>query len=453
MRSVQRAELLAEAGELIERIGGACSDLEKAGPSAINELYRLVHTFKGLAGLLDAAEVRSVAHALEDVLDELRLGRIERSDRLEGAVLAAVEACALGLGGGRTDFEAAIEAMRGAAVPISGAGDEAPLASLGLEPRILDSLTEYERARLLDAARSGRSILRVEVAVAAARFDVELEAIQGRIADGGEAVALLPLAAGEGEVGFEILASTSRPRELADELSGLGATTAVLGPEDAPEQPASIRVELRQLVEIERLADALAERSADAGALRAAIRSLRVGLAGELFERMELLVARIAGAWGREVELVCSGAWVPLERRVIQGLSEPLLHLVRNALAHGIEAPPVRLAAGKRARGLLSLEVRRLVGSVELTVADDGAGVDEVALLGAAATRGLRLVRPLDAIFLPGFTTAVSADERSGRGMGLSSVRSAVERIGGSVSVESTRGAGTRFRIVVPSAT
>jgi two-component system, chemotaxis family, sensor kinase CheA len=162
----------------------------------------------------------------------------------------------------------------------------------------------------------------------------------------------------------------------------------------------------------------------------------------------------VARGAGKDVELVVAGADVLLDRAVAEALRGPLVHLVRNAADHGLEAPAERAAAGKPERGQVTISAVLRGGEVEVTVADDGRGLDLGAIGARARAEGL----PEDAdprtlarlVFLPGFTTAGEVTDVSGRGVGLDEVRAGVEALQGSVDVETTPGRGTRFVLLVP---
>jgi two-component system chemotaxis sensor kinase CheA len=179
-----------------------------------------------------------------------------------------------------------------------------------------------------------------------------------------------------------------------------------------------------------------------------------------LLEILPHLARELAREQGKEVELALEGSEIELDRRMLEELKDPLIHLLRNAIDHGIETPAERTAAGKPSQGTITLAVsQRDSGKVELQVADDGAGIDGERVKAAARKLGLlsdeedgRLGEreTLALAFQSGVTTSPIITDVSGRGLGLAIVREKVERLGGSVSLESKRGAGTAFHIVLP---
>jgi two-component system chemotaxis sensor kinase CheA len=190
-----------------------------------------------------------------------------------------------------------------------------------------------------------------------------------------------------------------------------------------------------------------------------AVMELRVVPIGTLFARLPRVVRAVARASGKEVELTLSGQEVAIDRSLVELLADPLLHLVRNAVDHGLESHAVRAAAGKPPRGSLRISARRRTGQIHVSVAEDGAGIDRARVLARAVQRGL--VSPEAAprleteavhalLFRPGFSTAEAVTETSGRGVGLDVVQDAVRRAGGTLEVASQPGQGTRFTLRLP---
>lgn len=194
-------------------------------------------------------------------------------------------------------------------------------------------------------------------------------------------------------------------------------------------------------------------------ALADAVRELRVQSAGQLFAPLLRSGQRLADRLGKQVRIETHGDAVELDRTLANGLAEPLVHLMRNALDHGIEAPEQRQAAGKPAPGVIRIEASRADGQVIVKFSDDGAGIDPAAvrtkaaargLLSADATASLADAEALALVFRPGLSMRDTVTELSGRGMGLDIVKHAVEAAGGSVEVSSTAGHGSTFTLHVP---
>ena len=193
--------------------------------------------------------------------------------------------------------------------------------------------------------------------------------------------------------------------------------------------------------------------------LQHAVVGMRVLPLRHAFQRFPRVVREISNALGRPVRLVTEGETTEADKAIVEALFEPLLHVLRNALDHGVEDPAERLAAGKPATATIRLSARRTGDQVLIEVADDGRGLDPAALRDTAARRGLGDADALAAldddaalelIFLPGFSTAAAVSALSGRGVGMDAVRAAVARLGGRAAIASTPGSGTTVRFVLP---
>lgn len=190
-----------------------------------------------------------------------------------------------------------------------------------------------------------------------------------------------------------------------------------------------------------------------------AIMQVRMTPVSFVFQRFPRLVRDIAHRLGKEVELVLQGENTEADKNVIEALADPLVHIVRNALDHGLESPEKRLAAGKPACGRLLIAAFQEADRVVIEVSDDGRGIDPAAIRRKAYANGLideaaleRLgdQESVNLVFLPGFSTAEQVSDLSGRGVGMDAVRSAIDRLGGTVSLASTPGQGTRLRLSLP---
>jgi len=191
--------------------------------------------------------------------------------------------------------------------------------------------------------------------------------------------------------------------------------------------------DLESLVVVEQQIDALQSE------LQELIMRCRMVPVGPLFQQYARVVRDVASSHGKEARLVTIGDDVEIDTTAVETLRDPLTHMIRNAIDHGIETPEERLASGKSASGTITLEARHEAASIVILVSDDGAGLDRRAI-------GERL----DVIFEPGFTTSRSVTDLSGRGVGMDVVRRAIESLRGTISIESAEGKGTTFTIRLP---
>lgn len=223
-------------------------------------------------------------------------------------------------------------------------------------------------------------------------------------------------------------------RDLAAGLERLSAVHAALS-----------RAENRLAVGMRRLDEAVME--------------LRVVPVGTLFARLPRVVRAVAQASGKDVDLILEGEDVTIDRSLVELLADPLLHLTRNAVDHGIETPDIRQAAGKPPRAVLRVSARRRTGQVHVQVTDDGRGIDHDKVVARAVARGVITQAQAERmtteeakalLFRPGFSTAETVTETSGRGVGLDVVQDAARRAGGTVEIESALGEGTTFTLRLP---
>jgi chemotaxis protein histidine kinase CheA len=240
--------------------------------------------------------------------------------------------------------------------------------------------------------------------------------------------------------------------------AGSGATAALLQvQEDLLTSTREVRRGLQDLLRTER--DELLRTGHSVVELRERVRELQMLPVSTLFDLYPRVVRDLAKDLGKQVRLVVEGADVELDRRVIDDLRDPMVHLIRNAIDHGIEPPDVRRAAGKPPQGTLTLAARTEGDRAIVEVRDDGAGIDADAIRRVAVRRGvldeveaaaLGDERAIDLIFAPGFSSRETVTDVSGRGVGLDVVRDRVDRLEGSLSVWSQPGRGTRFELRVP---
>jgi len=188
------------------------------------------------------------------------------------------------------------------------------------------------------------------------------------------------------------------------------------------------------------------------------VMSIRMLPVSNSFQKMHRIVRDVSKKVGKEVELVLIGEETEVDKNIIDNLSDPLMHLIRNAVDHGIETPDVRIKSGKPSTGKLTLEARSAGGDVIILITDDGQGLDRASILKKAAEKGLTSKpdheisdkEAYNMIFLPGFSTNEEVTEFSGRGVGMDVVRRNIDKVGGNISLESTPGEGMTIQIRIP---
>ena len=418
-----------EAQGRLETLSDQLLELEKTGPTPelVASLFREAHTIKGGAAVVGMSSVARVAHALEDLLEEVRQSR--RS--VDPALIDAV------LGG--------IDAIRGL-IPRAVAGEDHEAEALAAEQRLRGSLAggaappgSPEPAAAARPPRVGETAKRDAGPAPAGG------AAQPGTGDAAVTVPAVPASEGGHWSGPEMV---QIPVHRIDELVRLigegSAATLRLGSAllDLLRRDPSTLGEYRDLV---RVLNELQEL-----ALRA--RMVPVML---LAPRLRRAVRDLARETGKQVRFETRGEDAEIDRGVLDRLSDPLLHLVRNAVDHGIETPEERRLRGKPAEGTVRLHAMQLGSEVIIAVSDDGRGID-VDRVRETAGRSDRAALEMDdesalyLIFRSGLSTAARVTGVSGRGVGLDAVRASLNAVRGRIEVRSEPGAGTEFRIAVP---
>jgi chemotaxis protein histidine kinase CheA len=413
------------AADRISRLNLAWIDFETKGADPTGFL-REMHTLKGEAGLIGFAGVAHMAHLLESLVNLLR-GQSQTPDQQAGDLV-----------------------LRG----LDSMGVMATEAPGGANPTAA-ALADEIRARLPSSEDTGRAPEPVATGLAPSppvgRHESSVRIASDKIDRMRDVVAAM-------------LSSHQRCRRAARDVRHLRDKAADLSRSFEALQEESLARDcslvLDGLAAVEsRLRDDSYLLSRVVGELDSATRELRMTPLGTMLERFPVPLRALARSLHREVRLEIEGDQVEADRTLLEMLEEPLLHLLRNALDHGIEAPEIRLGQGKPAEGTLRIAARLMGQRLHLCVSDDGAGIDMVEVRRRAATMGL--LDPASAesatdehamrsIFAAGFSTRTSVSEVSGRGIGLNVVLDVVEGLGGSVEVTSSPREGTRFDLFVP---
>jgi two-component system, chemotaxis family, sensor kinase CheA len=398
-------EFIAESQEGLDRMERCLTELEtRPGDSAqlVGEIFRSVHTIKGTTGFLGFERLEKLAHAGEHLLGSLREGKLAVTSELISGLLRLMDG-----------LRAILTLIEATGSEGTRAGDDdsaliAELAALNVEGPVV-------------AVTSGSAAFAVGPQPAAA-----------------PAAGVAALSDKTLRIDVEVL---NRMMNLVGEL--------VL----TRNQMLQSGVEATNFPELARRLDSV---TAD---LRETVMQARMQPVGNLFGKFPRMVRDLAQTCGREVRIEFSGQETGLDKSLLEAIKDPLTHAVRNAVDHGIEPPAVRVLAGKPSEGCLRLRAFHQSGSVVIELADDGAGIAIERVLAKAVERGLVTAEQaegmtereaLQLIFLPGFSTAAAVTTVSGRGVGMDVVRANVEKVGGSVELESKVGVGTTLRLRVP---
>ena len=461
---------------------------DPAQREAVGGIFRAVHTIKGMAATMGYGAVADLAHRIENLLDRLRKGERQASpevldlllrsgDALEKSISAAVAGRA-----GQADAALLGELEAGAGDRVPGAGSPGTPDTRHPTPDI--------RHPAPGTGRLVKITLRREASLKGARALIALKKAQalGAVSGLTPAAAALESDAFDGEFSFR-LDSVADPATIERELATAGDVERVdVQAEDGGEathveavRGKHLRVDLRRLdalmneigelaiargrlqtLTVERDDPALSEVVVSIGRLTQSLQSeivaARMTPVWQVFDRFPRMVRDLARQMGKQVDFRVEGKEIELDRTILDEIAEPLVHVLRNAIDHGIELPAERTAAGKPAAGVLTLAAVRERSSVAIKVSDDGRGVDRARVLAKAREQGL--VAP-DVTSLPdedlfrllsrsGFSTARQVTDVSGRGVGIDVVATAARALGGSLEIRSEEGKGTTFTLRLP---
>ncbi|UFS68971.1 chemotaxis protein CheA [Geomonas sp. RF6] len=497
-----------------------CADGGECSPELINSVFRAAHSLKGLAGMFGFSDISELSHNLENLLDALRLGRTELNHQMVGALFEALELLGSLLQSAgdpeapRPDLSKTISRINACLEKNEAAAPASPLAVLGLPERVLSSMTEYEEHRLLENVKRGRRVFSVRVSLLLTSFDSDLMELTEQLKKVGEVISTLPSAGGDLSVGidFEILFGTDlAEQELLPLIERDRLTLTLLGsqsgapvaavPAEAEEEISlppeatvtaksmsrTVRVDIGKLdslmnivgelvlshsvinelasrlrrdgliapsIELGKAAKGLEKKLSE---LQKGVMEIRMIPVGQLFEKMSRIVRKISREQEKQVDLKLFGSETELDKLIIEEIADPVMHIVRNSIDHGIESPAARSAAGKKERGTITLSSFQKGNHVVIQVEDDGKGIDVQRVKEKAVALGV-ISDPsqvtdreaLDFIFLPGFSTSEGVSEISGRGVGMDVVRTNIGALSGLIDIDSRPGKGTVVSITLP---
>ena len=455
--------------------------------SVLDNLFRSFHTLKGISGMVGLAAAEQLAHHLESYLRELREGTLTLSEPGFEALVSGVSLLEGVINARRKDqpipsIEETVERLQ--AVSSDATSDnESPAAS---PPK-----------RENDATANRWQVEFTPTAELAER-GVNVNSVRSRLQELGQLVQSKPVVKGAGEIAFEFIVATDAGQTALASLEADGLTFKPFHVEPAPQPrdiqpvptiaPASVvRVDLDrldelmriigelvisrtrledQLLELKRVTPAAAWRSLQETSqsmgrqlrdLRESVMRVRMVQIGEIFERMTFVVRDLARESGKKIIVQLSGGETEIDKFLVERMMDPLMHLVRNAVSHGLETVAEREEQGKRSEGVLSLSAMTAGERIVIKISDDGRGIDRDLVLGRARARGINYGNPeiddealLDLICTPGLSTRDEADRESGRGVGMDVVKKATEELGGRISLATKVGEGTTFTIELP---
>jgi two-component system chemotaxis sensor kinase CheA len=505
---------IAESRELLEQMENALLAVADDGADAVNAIFRAAHTIKGSAGMFGLDPVVDFTHVAESVLDKVRDGHVPVTDELValllaccdhiGALVDAVESGTVAHDAALLDAGAPLTAalqgyLDGSAAPVAGAGSATAAASAtatAASAQAAGGMQEWDISLRFgaDVLRNGMdplsfirylaqlgSITRVDLLAdrlpAAGEFDPEscylgfeigfasnesqatIDGVFDFVRDDCE-IRIAPVAIPVAEAApvRQRQAQEARPQQEkrtvrvdADKLDRLVDLVGELIIAGASTNLVARRVQDAELLECASTLSGLVEEVRDSAL------QLRMVKIGATFKRFQRVVHDVSRELGKDIRLEVNGEDAELDKTVVEKIGDPLTHLVRNAMDHGIEAAELRAARGKPAQGLVSLNAYHDSGSIVIEVSDDGGGLKRDRILAKGIERGL--VEPgrqlsdkeiFNLIFEPGFSTAEQVTNLSGRGVGMDVVKRNIVALRGSVEMASQEGVGTTVTVRLP---
>ncbi len=473
-------DFLVEGRELLENLDENLVDLEQRpnDEELLNAVFRGFHTLKGGAGFLGIAPMVNLCHRAEALLDRLRQGELRIDAPLMDTILTALDAtkamfATLEQGKKPEDPDPSLYAQLDHYVSAPGAEPETGTEAVPQAPPQTGGTGGVSFETLLAEAANADPPPGTDEAISDEEFETLLDGMYGPGAAPGVAQTREP----------SPVQQASHSRENTENTPPVPSSPH---PEkiSVPKPPTenTIRVDAKRLDECLNLvgelvltrnrlftlaeksmgasyADVLANMDQITSGLQNAILKLRMQPIQRVFSRFHRVVRDLARHLGKEVRLELIGEETEVDRRVIEELADPLTHLLRNGLDHGIEPPDEREALNKPREGRLTLRASQQGDHILIEMIDDGRGIDPDRLRRAAVEKGLIGVDNIgdisdeeayDLMFLPGFSTRAQVSDISGRGVGMDVVRNGITNLNGNIQVRSEPGKGSCFRITLP---
>ncbi|MCC6214850.1 MAG: response regulator [Polyangiaceae bacterium] len=442
------AAFLDECAERLDGLAERLLELEGRGadPELVASLFRDLHTLKGSSAFAGLRKMNRVAHLAEDLIGEVRAGKRAVERPLIDVLLETLDVLRAIVDRARAqapidvDVRDLLERLRDPARAAAGA--HAPRAATEALPA-----PSGPAPAAAGAGAGGQATLRIDFE----KVDLLLNLV-------GEVVLARGRLSGAAEVQGALLREVGQLRKRLGALAAAGTAPA----RDEGRGPVAEDLQRTERVLRETYADldaGLASLGLAVGQLRDNVMKLRMVPISRLFTKYQRTVRDLAAKLGKEVRVELVGAETELDKVLVERLEDPLLHLVRNAVDHGIERPEARLAAGKAAAGTVRLAASQRGGQIVVTITDDGAGMDPAKLRAKAVEKGVLTpdeaadlddARSFELIFRAGFSTAAVVSDVSGRGVGMDVVRDTITRLKGAIHIDSGPGRGSTLELRLP---
>ncbi|HEX7519999.1 MAG TPA: chemotaxis protein CheA, partial [Candidatus Deferrimicrobium sp.] len=437
------SDFVIEAEESLDRIDPLFVDLETKGEDQeiLNDIFRCLHTLKGAAGFLGFQPVVDVAHASESILKKLRDGEIGLTKRIVDVILQSVDTLRVLIGHVKhgedvsEDTGPLLAALADALAHASGKGDPVDAPPAPVSATVADPDPPELVSTPPGPVPAGPAVKNVQPPAPSGpegQKDVpdRKDALQNLRVDVGRIDKVMDLTG-------EIVLARNRLLTLVNDIGSRYGDDPV----------------------VENLYETMSFLDLVTSDMQLSVLKMRMQPLQKVFGKFPRVVRDIASAVGKDIELKISGEETEVDRSVIEHIGDPLIHIIRNSIDHGIEPPDIRKARGKRERGVISIDASQKGTQVLIQVSDDGRGIDIDRVKRKAVENGLVTAEDAERmtdeaaihlIFQPGFTTVDVATELSGRGVGMDVVQTSISQLNGYVEIKTHKDEGTTFRISIP---
>lgn len=463
-------DFLQEASDLLSDVDNKLVDLEKMPDDRglLNEIFRGFHTVKGGAGFLNATELVTLCHLTENLFDKLRNGELELTAVLMDTIMAATNGVREMFGElsqavqpqpADPNVIAALRVALEGGVPAEVVTKQSATVTSKADDGEPDwaSLQAAVTGNAPAPAANGELITKAEIDAQAAPATAAAPTPLGRRAtdqSGGQQQTSARRVEERGGRENTIRVDTSRLDQVLNLSGEIGLTKNRL---------TSLRADIlagkNDTETLQALDQAVSQLDLLVSDLQNSVMKTRMQPIGRLFQKYPRIARDLARQLGKDVELVLAGEETEVDKTMIEDLADPLIHLIRNAVDHGVEMPEERQLSGKPVKSLVRLEARQEGDHIVLIVADDGKGMNAERIRGKAVEKGLISEedanmlderQSLNLIFLPGFSTMAQVSAVSGRGVGMDVVKTNIHKLNGSIEIRSEAGKGSAFVISLP---
>lgn len=517
---IEAEDMIQSLTENLQTLQSSSVSSDQVNPDVINTLFRGMHTLKGMASVTGFSRIATLSHKLEDLLDDLRFDRIRLTINVIDTLFEGIDAL-FGLlkaisedGSECVEIDSVVEKIEKTTREGVMGSEISPIEIPYISPDLLKGLSDYETHRLRENLKSGASLYRIKAVFGINTINEDISTVKAKLLGFGEVIGFIPLSGFSSEKGMTLeIIFASKEDKIEERLSNITEgnivkdITAVYTSvpiSDQPDQSAiattatadsgpkslapTVKVGVERLdsllntvgemfllndVIFQAMKDIKTEQgnnrsmldasrtvkelSKKLSILRDDLIDVRMVPVGYMFNRLSYIVDKLCKDLSKGVKVVIRGEETKLDKSMVEWLADPLMHIIRNAVYHGIENGETRLGAGKPETGTISLKAFQRDSRVFIEVEDDGSGIDfknihAIALEKCLINKGdepdeRKLIQFL---FRPGFSTSKTINEVSGRGVGLDVVAKNIACLGGIIDVETKSGQGTKFSITLP---